>query len=197
MLKTLGKVIAYDQVCCIIYEDFINRNGVNATLDEFKRAIEENALKFPEEERNVFKGDMFETFAEIFFKAFQNDNSFGLSDYAPVPLEEDFGVDGTGINAAGKPTVVQIKYRSNPLDSVTYAELARTYTSAMLFQGISLEGENCVFVFTTAYDVTPPNNTVFKKMIRVISHKIISQEIDNNVNFWRFAYNEIKQTLLP
>lgn len=191
----MGKIIAYDKSCCIIYDDFFNRAGVLATLDEFKKKLEELALEYPEDERNVFKGDMFETFAEIFFNAFPNDPRVGLTEYTPVRLEDDYGVDGYGVNAAGKQCAVQVKYRSNPLDSITYGELSKTYTSSMLYQWVPLSGDNCLYVFTTAYDVTPPNNTVFKKMIRVISHKIISQEIDNNVNFWKFAYNEIKDTL--
>jgi hypothetical protein len=51
-------------------------------------------------------------------------------------------------------------------------------------------------VFTTAYEVTAPNGVVFKKMLRVISHKIIAQEIDNNKNFWDTAFDEISDTLL-
>lgn len=196
MLKTSGHVKTHYKPCCIIYEDFKNRNGVDATLDAFKAELEKYAATLPFDEQYVFKGDMLEIFAEIFFKAFQNDPRVGLSDYTPVPLEEDYGVDGIGKNAAGKQCAVQVKYRGNPLDSVTYAELARTYASAILLQQIPLEGEDCLYVFTTAYDVTAPNGVVFKNMLRVISHKIISQEVDNNINFWNAAFEEIKDTLL-
>jgi hypothetical protein len=196
MLKTSSHVKTHYKECCIIFEDFKNRNGVNATFDAFKGAIENSASSKPIEEQNVFKGDMLEIFAEIFFKAFQNDPRVGLSDYTPVPLEEDYGVDGLGVNAAGKQCAVQVKFRSNPLDSVTYAELSRTYASAVLLQKIPLEGDSCLYVFTTAYDVTHPNGTVFNKMLRVISHKIISEEVDNNINFWNTAFEEIKDTLL-
>lgn len=196
MLKTSSHVKTHYKACCIIYEDFKNRKGVNVTLDAFKVEIEKYAATLPADEQYVFKGDMLEIFAEIFFKAFSNDPRIGLSDYTPVPLEEDYGVDGFGKNAAGKQCAVQVKYRNNPFDSVTYAELARTYTSAMLLQQIPLEGENCLYVFTTAYDTTSPNAVVFKSMLRVISHKIISQEVDNNINFWNMAYEEIKDTLL-
>jgi len=196
MLKTSGHVKTHYKECCIIFEDFKNRNGADATLDAFKAAIEQHASTKVPEEQYKFKGDMLEIFAEIFFKAFQNDPRVGLTDYTPVPIEEDYGVDGFGINAAGKKCAVQIKYRANPLDSVTYAELARTYTSAILLQQIPLEGDNCLYVFTTAFDVTSPNGIVFKKMLRPITANFIAQEIDNNVNFWNAAFNEIKETLL-
>jgi len=196
MLKTSGHVKTHYKECCIIFEDFKNRNGVDATLNAFKESIEQHAQNKPIDEQNIFKGDMLEILAEIFFKAFQNDPRVGLSDYTPVPLEEDYGVDGFGINAAGKQCAVQVKFRSNPLDSVTYAELARTYASAILLQKIPLEGDNCLYIFTTAQDVTHPNGTVFGSMLRVISHNIISEEINNNINFWNAAFEEIKETLL-
>jgi len=100
------------------------------------------------------------------------------------------------MNAAGKRCAVQVKYRANPKDSVLYAEMARTYTSAVIQLKIPLEGEDCLYVFTTADDVTPACRTVFGKMLRVINKEIISNEINNNVNFWKFAYEEIKNTLL-
>lgn len=74
--------------------------------------------------------------------------------------------------------------------------MARTYTSATIQLKIPLAGEDCLYVFTTVDDVTPACRTVFGKMLRVINREIIGNEIDNNVNFWKFAYEEIKSTLL-
>ena len=196
MLKTAGHVKKYYKACCIIFEDFKNRNGQNATLNEFMKHIKKMANEIQEEdERLVFKGDMLEILAEMFFKAFSNSPAIGLSDYEPVPLEKDYGVDGTGINAAGTKCAVQIKYRSNPEDSVLYAELARTFTSGMIQLNIPFNTDNCLYVFTTAFKVTAVCETVFGKRLRVISRDIISNEINNNVSFWEFAYNEIAETL--
>lgn len=197
MLKTAGHVKKYYKECCLLYEDFKQKEGKGSTLKEFMKTITNQSKEISDEEAKlVFKGDMLEILADIFFKAFANSPQVGLTEYNPVPLEEDYGVDGFGVNAAGKQCAVQIKYRANPKDSVLYAEMARTYTSAVIQLKIPLEGEDCLYVFTTADDVTPACRTVFGKMLRVINKEIISNEINNNVNFWNFAYEEIKNTLL-
>ncbi len=197
MLKTAGHVKKYYKSCCILYEDFKNRQGDNATLKEYMKFIKNTASVIQDDdERQVFKGDQLEILAEIFFKAFSNSPQIGLSNYEPVPLEKDYGVDGFGINAAGKKCAVQIKHRSNPKDLVSYSEMARTYTSALIQLDIPLEGNDCLYVFTTAFGVTIPCKTVFGKKLRVINRDIISNEINNNVNFWELAYKEIKETLL-
>lgn len=138
---------------------------------------------------------MLEILAELFFKAFFCSPIVGLTEYTPVPIVEDYGVDGTGINAAGKPCVVQVKFRIDPTNLVLYEEMAKTYTSGRLQLKLPLEGDNCVYVFTSANGVTIACQTVFGKMLRVLSHDIISNEINNNVTFWNFAYTEIESTL--
>lgn len=197
MLKTAGHVKKYYKSCCILYEDFKNRQGNNATLKEFMKHIKKMSEEIQDdEERQVFKGDMLEILAEIFFKAFSNSPRIGLTNYEPIPLEEDYGVDGKGINAVGKKCAVQVKYRSNPEDSVTYAEMARTYTSAIVQLNIPLEGDDCLYIFTTAFGVSVACKTVFGKKLRIINRDIIANEINNNVNFWDLAYKEIEETLL-
>lgn len=196
MLKTSGHVKAYYKECAEIYEDFKQRNGVDAIFQGFIGKVEALSKNFPDTDAAYkFKGDMLEILAEIFFKAFSCSPTVGLSDYTPIPIEEDYGVDGKGINAAGKECVVQMKFRANPMELVKYEEMAKTYTSGRMQLKIPLEGDNCVYVFTTAIGVTIACQTVFGKSLRVISRDIIANEIDNNVNFWNFAYNEIENTL--
>jgi len=200
MLKIAGHVKKHYKACCIVFEDFKNRNGVKATFEEFLRFVEQWAEKnFPPEgdERDCFRGDMLEILAEIFFKAFENSPTVGLRDYTPVPLPEDYGMDGQGVNAAGNPCAVQVKYRGDPKDSVTYAEIARTYTSARLQKNLVLDKDDTIFVFTTAFDMTVACKTVFDKKLRVLNRETIAQMIDNNVSFWQHAFDEIKNTLIP
>lgn len=193
MLKTSGHVKKHYKTCCIVFEDF--KDG--GTLDDYMKAVEAQAssIKDPDEQL-VLKGDMLEILAEIFFKAFANDPRVGLTGYEPIPLEEDYGVNGFGVNAAGHKVPVQIKWRSNPTDLVLYAEMARTYASAMVQLNIPVEGRDSLYVFTTANDVTVACKTVFKDMLRVIDGNIIRDQIDNNVSFWNVAFEEIKETLL-
>lgn len=196
MLRTSGHVKAYYEQCCNIFEDFKRRNGIDATFQGFLGSVEALSKSFPDESSSFkFKGDMLEVLAEMFFKAFFCSPIVGLTDYTPIPIVEDYGVDGTGINASGKPCVVQIKYRHDPTNLVLYEEMAKTYTSGRIQLKLPLEGDNCVYVFTSAYGVTIACQTVFGKMLRVLSHDIISNEINNNVTFWNFAYSEIEATL--
>jgi hypothetical protein len=149
------------------------------------------------EERNIFRGDMLEVLAEIFFGAFANDPSVGLTGYTPVPLPEDYGMDGQGNNAAGIDCAVQVKYRGDPTDLVTYAEIARTFTSAVLQRGLPLyNGSDNIFIFTSAYDVTVACKTVMGNKIHVLNRGIIQQKIDNNVSFWEYAFNEVKEVFI-
>lgn len=196
MLKTSGHVKKYYKPCCIIFEDFKERNGVDATLAEFIKSIETHAVDVKEEDARLsFKGDMLEILAEIFFKATATSPIHGLRNYSPIPLEEDYGVDGQGENAAGAKCAVQVKYRHDPFNSVLYAELARTYTSAILQLKMPMVEDNCLWVFTTANGVTSSCDHVFGNKLRIINRNIIHQEISNNISFWEFALNEIAETL--
>jgi hypothetical protein len=199
VLKTAGHVKKHYKPCCTIFEAFKNRNGVNATFEAYLSEIEKWATKVPDpDDRDILRGDMLEVFAEMFFGAFPNDPAVGITGYTPVPLPEDYGVDGTGTNAAGTMCAVQVKYRGCPTDLVTYAEIARTFTSAVLQMGLPLyNAANSIFIFTSAFDVTVACKTVMGDKIHVLNREIISGKVDNNVSFWDYAFNEIKDTLLP
>jgi hypothetical protein len=82
------------------------------------------------------------------------------------------------------------------MDFVTYAEIARTYTSGRIQLELDLDADDSIFVFTTAIGVTVQCQNVLKKRLRVINRENISREIDNNVSFWQMAYDEVKETLL-
>lgn len=199
MLKTAGHVKKHYKACCTIFETFKNRNGVNATFEGFLAEVEKWANKTTNpDEQDLIRGDMLEILAEVFFGAFANDPSVGLTGYTPVPLPEDYGVDGTGVNAAGTACAVQIKYRGDPTALVTYAEIARTFTSAILQRNLPLySGSDNIFIFTSAYDVTAACKTVMGNKIHTLNRGVIQNKIDNNVSFWGYAYEEIKNTLLP
>lgn len=200
MLKLRGHLTKYYKPVCILFEDMKNRlptNAASASLKSFVDYVENTAKTFPDPDSALtFKGDMLEILAELFFKAFENDPAIGLTQYEAVSIVDDYGVDGYGRNAAGKTCAVQVKYRHNPKDSVLYAEIARTYASGMLQLDLNLEGDDRIFVFTTANEVTPSCSKVFGRMLRVINGEQISRMIDGNVNFWECAYNEVKETLL-
>jgi DNA replicative helicase MCM subunit Mcm2 (Cdc46/Mcm family) len=86
---------------------------------------------------DMLKGDLFEIFAELFFKITKSDNRVGISDYLTIN-EDDYGVDGVGRNYHGQKCTIQVKFRSNPMELLTIKDLKN-------FQGISYK----------AYDVDP------------------------------------------
>jgi predicted helicase len=55
---------------------------------------------------------------------------WGVRDYEPVAINEDYGVDAVGINPNGLRVAVQCKYKNS--EPVTYADLAKTFTSGLL-----------------------------------------------------------------
>jgi hypothetical protein len=195
MLRTKGHIGKYHVPCCIIYEDFKKRNGVKATFEEFIKSIESFTGKYSEDVVQTYKGDMLEIFSEIFFKAFENDARFGLKNYEPVKLENDFGVDATGVNVNGHKCAIQVKFRSNPFDDILYSDIAKTYCSGRRQLGLNLDEDNSIFIFTSAHKVTVACNNVMQSTIRLISREVISTEVDNNKSFWEFAYSEIEKTL--
>lgn len=192
MLKTSGHVKKYCKPVLSIFKGC----SKGATLEEYMKAIEKYALQISDEdERRTFKGDMLEILAEIFFKAFENSPTVGLRNYTPIPLDQDYGVDAKGINANGETCAVQVKYRLNPLEEITYSDIARTYASGNIQLKLDLKGKDRIYVFTTASGVNKECRKVFNRMVRVIGKNIIRREINNNVNFWLTAFNEIVETL--
>ena len=139
---------------------------------------------------------MLEVFAEIFFNLFQADERIGIRNYTPILIDSDFGVDAKGINANGHGCVVQVKYRSNPQDLITYSDIAKTFTAGVLQHKIPLyENEHTVFLITTSSGISGAFNKIFEKTAVIILRKDIAEKVDNNKNFWLEAYSSIYETL--
>lgn len=198
-LLTASKITLYLDECISLFD---MEDGVK-TIGDFVVRTEKLSLKFgghdmtetEKEKLNSFKGDMLEILAEIFFRIFPADPAVGVISYQPVPLSEDFGVDGVGINVNGDQCVVQDKYRANPLEVILYTDIAKTYTAGKLRHNMPLDKDDTILLFTTATGVTPACQEVFGNKLRVINRKIISSYIDNNQTFWQQAEELILFTL--
>lgn len=170
-------------------------NNKKKTLKDLNKIIEKLSLNISEDKINTFKGDVFEIFAWMFFKSFENDPSVGLTDYEAINIENDFGVDGKGINANGTKVAVQVKYRSNPKNLISYGDIAKTYTSGRLQLNLNLKRKDSIYVFTNAIDITPPCKEVFGNTIKVLHGKAIDHYIHNNRSFWKFFYKKVYEYL--
>ncbi len=202
LLSTASKII----VCLDEWNSIFDPLDKISTIDSFVKKVELMApLKFPnasndrreEDKLNSFKGDMLEVLCEIFFNIYASDPAVGLLDYTPVSLADDYGVDGIGRNVNGDHCAIQIKYRSNPLELIPLADMAKTYAAGRLLHGLPLNKDNSIFLFTTGKGITAPCHYVFNNIIRVIDRQIISGLIDNNQNFVDQAENLICETIKP
>jgi len=198
MLKT-AHIAAYPSKYLELFQ--VPKDGNQDTLREFVNAIKRltgpNGIQFRSaDDRNKFKGDALEILSEIFFTIFNADPAMGLTDYAPITLDEDYGVDAKGLNATGDLAMVQVKFRGNhsdPSTFPTYAEISRTFASGVIQQGLDPSKDKTLFVFTTADDVTHQCHTVFGNKLVVVNYAVIQRAIDNNRNFWALAYEKVKE----
>jgi hypothetical protein len=167
------------------------------TIREFVNIIERftgpRGIRFrSEDDRMKFKGDILEFLAELFFTRFNSDPAFGLTNYTPVPITQDFGVDAHGVNANGDRAVVQVKYRANPAEEIEYTDISKTFTSGVKRFKLDPYKDHNIFVFTTS-DVNWICRQEFGNQLVVINRAIIARTIDNNRNFWPQCFEEVQQ----
>lgn len=182
---------------------FDNETGVKSIGEFVKRTetlAKESFPNFPEDENTdnpafKFKGDMLEILGDIFFHINSAHPAVGLIDYHSVPLDEDYGVDGIGINVNGDLCAVQMKYKANPLTKVTWEEIAKTYGAGRELHNIPLDKKDTIFVFTTGNETTAALQKVLGNKVRVIDRKIIAGIVDDNQNFWIQAEELLINTL--
>lgn len=173
---------------------FDRETGIK-TIGDFVKQLEilakENFPDIPEDNEEhpgyKFKGDMLEILGDIFFNIYSSDPAVGLIDYHSVPIDEDYGVDGIGVNVNGDQVAVQMKYKANPLIKIEYKEIARTYCAGREIHNLSLENNDTIIVFTTGNGMTSALQRVLRNKVRVIDRKIIAGFIDDNQNFWTQA----------
>jgi len=160
------------------------------------KKISKNWNLFSYEDEDKLKGDLFEIFAECFFKILSADNRVGIYNYNPESSHNDFGVDGFGIGMDGNPLTVQVKFRSDVTTELTLKDIKN-------FQGISYKNykvpvdtnTNLVF-FTNAKGLNwVTESKVLSGSARTFGDKQISAIIENNTVFWNNLMDLIRQTI--
>jgi hypothetical protein len=162
--------------------------------------IGNNMYSDDNDQLNCFKGDMFEVFAEGYFTLVKSKNSSGIINYEPLHGQgDDYGVDGFGTNYSNQPSVVQVKYRSNPKDLITYSALANTWHQAeeddMVPESKKL-WRRTMILFTNSYganDNAVKRNKKYDRLF-VINKPTIESEVNGNLIFWQDLYNLIKDS---
>lgn len=175
-------------------------NGDVQSLKNWISRIEnESRVHFPasdqDDERNKFKGDQLEVFAEIFYRLYETDERFGLRNYIPSLSLSDYGVDGTGINVNKQVSAVQIKFRLNPTDMITYEDLAKTDADARRYHNIDTLKKASIHLFTTTNEVSYQAKNFFKDSLIILDRSYLASKLDGNHNFWNIAQQCVQYTL--
>jgi hypothetical protein len=140
---------------------------------------------------NKMKGDLFEIFAEIFFKLTSSDNRVGVIDYVPVDDYDDYGVDGTGTAKNGYPLAVQVKFRSNPTDILSIKDLKNFQGLAYKKHNVPVDQDENLIIFTNCRGIhwvtetnVMHNCTVTYGIFKGNSDHNLTNLIDGNNSFW-------------
>jgi hypothetical protein len=194
----------------IQHQSFVNLNNKNQslftdlftdtlTLSKLTGKIKKisqsyQALAYPDADK--IKGDLFEIFAECFFKILASDNRIGVYNYQPAPPIDDYGVDGFGIGMDGKPLTVQVKFRSDPTTELTGEDIKQFPFQSIVNYGVDKDTTTNMIVFTNSrglHWVTEAN--VFSCRVRPIGTGVISNLVDNNTVFWKEVLDMVNETI--
>jgi hypothetical protein len=139
-----------------------------------------------------YKGDVFEVFAEFFFKFFNGDHVLTyIADYEPN-MEYDRGIDGRGKSTLGGDAVVQVKYSSDPSHWLTNKEnISNIVADACVNEGLTLNGKNVVLI-TSCKGVHPKHAMA---NVHCINREQITRRVDKNEVFWSDFKAVIQDTI--
>jgi hypothetical protein len=175
-----------------------DKRDKDLTLNGFVKTISDMAhdLFTEDDDKNKFKGDMFEIFTEMYFGIITSQITGGVTEYEPLHGSEvsDDGVDGMGITYAGDRCVVQVKYRTNPTKQIFTNALKNTHSQGIMEhlidfdiskdkKGIDLR-DNSIVLFTNCDGANKHAHEYFGRLLYVIGNKEISSEVNGNVFFW-------------
>jgi len=176
--------------CKSLPELFEGVNKMSQLMYKIEKLSKKDPLNY---DPDKYKGDAFEFFIELFLMVHPCDNRVGVYNYQPTQ-ENDNGVDGVGVNIRNEKCVVQIKYRSNPKESLTANKdhLNNMITNGMFVHDVVEDKTNPKnirhFIFTTASGLHYYTETeMFKNKVRCFSFKHFKSMLDNNKVFWDSA----------
>mgnify|MGYP003435659415 FL=1 len=145
---------------------------------------------------NKVKGDLFEIFAECFFKILAADNRIGVYDYKPAPPIDDYGVDGIGQGMDEKPLTVQVKFRSNEMTELVESDIKQFGMQSIVEFGVDKDTKTNMIVFTNAKGLHWITQTkVFSGRVRCLGYEQISHLVDNNSVFWKLVNDLVTTTI--
>ena len=164
-------------------------------LSTFCTKLEKQAQQDDTYDRDKYVGDGFEFFVELLVTLLPfNRKMGGLYAYEPVQ-ENDTGADGRASNWDGKPSLIQVKYRSNKQGLLTANKdhlsnlLAVAVKEGIVKADLSKEA-HVFYVFTTAKGLHYyTDDTFFENNVHCVAYDDIRLLVDNNEGFWQACEN--------
>jgi predicted helicase len=179
-LEVVQQVKDSDTPCLALWEEEVKEKA---------RTIDWPGIK--DEDRLTFKGDALELLSEFMLKSCSWNPKHGITDYNPVSIRDDYGVDATGINAAGNVTAIQCKFRSNPSRLIHYADLARTFTQGIIQYGLDPAAKKNLWLFTNTEGANANSKKILGSRLHVLDRSHLRKQVDNNQAFWDSFYESI------
>lgn len=172
-------------------------------LSQFKSKLEKQAgidvQAYPFEQ---YLGDGFELLVELIIKLSKCDNRIGISDYRPVPNNQDNGVDGYGINLRGNRCAVQIKYRVNSREVLSSSkDNLSSFIAESVLEGVLPNTEDKIknhYIFTTAQGLHHyTEGQKFRGSVHCFGNEELREILDNNPHFWEECRKMVEENLEP
>ncbi len=183
----------------LFYSLFINVNTIDALCNRIDYIAEHEWRKFnysEEENSDKFKGDLFEIFAEIYFKNQGANPKIGVYNYTPNKATDDYGVDGFGKGSDGKNLTVQVKFRSNFLTELTEKDIKQFPWQSIKRFGVDPNTRYNLVLFTSCVGMHyKTKNEVYEDSIRTIDITHLQKDLNGNAPFWLSVNDAIKETI--
>ena len=146
------------------------------------------------------KGDLFEIFAECFFKILPmgstKSGGYGIYGYKPEVSSNDNGVDGFGVGMDEKPMTIQVKFRSNPNEELLQDDLQQFALQSIVNYGVDKDTTTNMVVFTNAKGLHwYTESKVFSGRVSALGKDDISRLVDNNTIFWKLLIDLVLFTI--
>lgn len=176
----------------LIFKDTKTLTQLTNKIIKVSKSFESYAYK----DADKLKGDLFEIFAECFFKILAADNRIGIYNYQPAPPIDDYGVDGTGLGMDTKPATIQVKFRSDATTELTQEDIKQFALQSIVTHNVDKDTTNNMVVFTNAKGLHwVTESRVFSGRVKALGHSEISKLIDNNSVFWNEIQDMITHTV--
>lgn len=175
----------------LIFKDTNTLTKLTNKIIKVSESFESYAYK----DADKLKGDLFEIFAECFFKILAADNRIGIYNYQNAPIDE-VGLDAFGIGMDTKPATIQVKFRSDATTELTQEDINQLYLYSIAKYGVDKDTKNNILIFTNAKGIHWKTESVtLLNRVKSIGYSEISNLIDNNSVFWNELSDMVLETI--